>query len=61
MTLTYIQSVLHVGQAIQYRMWWMIVTVALAGVMEVFGWSARLWSSWSPQLLTPFEMQSVNR
>jgi len=50
-------SVLHTGQAIKYKMWWMIATAAFAGIMEVFGWSARLWSSQNPKLLTPFEMQ----
>ncbi|OJA20638.1 hypothetical protein AZE42_09914 [Rhizopogon vesiculosus] len=54
-----ISTILHMGQAIKYRLWWMIPTAALAGVMEVFGWSARLWSSYSPTLLTPFEMQLV--
>jgi hypothetical protein len=50
-------AVLHMGQAIKYRMWWMLPTATLAGIMEVFGWSARLWSSQNPKLLTPFEMQ----
>jgi len=50
-------SVLHMGQAAKYRMWWMIPTATLAGVMEIFGWSARVWSSQSPKLLTAYEMQ----
>ncbi|KAJ8582766.1 RTA1 like protein, partial [Rhizopogon salebrosus TDB-379] len=54
-----ISTILHMGQAIKYRMWWMLLTATLAGIMEVFGWSARLWSSQNPKLLTPFEMQLV--
>ncbi|KAG0700332.1 RTA1 like protein-domain-containing protein [Suillus ampliporus] len=54
-----ISTVLHMGQALKYRLWWMIPTAFLAGVLEVLGWSARLWSSRSPKLLTPYEMQIV--
>ncbi|KAJ8579749.1 RTA1-domain-containing protein, partial [Rhizopogon salebrosus TDB-379] len=54
-----ISTILHMGQAIKYGMWWMLPTATLAGIMEMFGWSARLWSSQSPKLLTPFEMQLV--
>ncbi|OAX38287.1 RTA1 like protein, partial [Rhizopogon vinicolor AM-OR11-026] len=54
-----ISTILHMGQAIKYRFWWMIPTACLAGIMEIFGWSARLWSSQSPKLLNAFEMQLV--
>ncbi|KIK24694.1 hypothetical protein PISMIDRAFT_678065 [Pisolithus microcarpus 441] len=40
-------------------MWWLIPTVVVAGILEVLGWSARLWSSISPTLLTPFEIQLI--
>ncbi|KAG1729969.1 RTA1 like protein-domain-containing protein [Suillus paluster] len=54
-----ISTVLHLGQAIKYRLWWMIPTAIFAGILEIMGWSARLWSSRSPKLLTPYEMQLV--
>ncbi|KAG0700331.1 RTA1 like protein-domain-containing protein [Suillus ampliporus] len=54
-----ISTVLHMSQAVKYRLWWMIPTATFSGVLEVFGWSARLWSSQSPELLTPYEMQLV--
>ncbi|KAG2124049.1 RTA1 like protein-domain-containing protein [Suillus clintonianus] len=54
-----ISTAIHMGQAFKYKLWWMIPTATFAGVLEIFGWSARLWSSRSPQLLTPFEMQLV--
>ncbi|KAG2344864.1 RTA1 like protein, partial [Suillus weaverae] len=54
-----ISTVLHLGQALRYKLWWMIPTATFAGILEILGWSARLWSSRSPKLLTPFEMQLV--
>ncbi|KAJ3919837.1 RTA1-like protein [Lentinula edodes] len=48
---------LHTGQAIYFRTWWTIPTMVFAGLLEVLGWSARLWSSKSPSLLSPYEMQ----
>jgi hypothetical protein len=37
----------------------MLPTATLAGILEILGWSARLWSSQSPKLITPYEMQLV--
>ncbi|KAG1873954.1 RTA-like protein [Suillus subluteus] len=37
----------------------MLPTATLAGILEILGWSARLWSSKSPKLITPYEMQLV--
>lgn len=54
-----ISTILHLGQALKFRLWWMIPTATLAGILEIVGWSARLWSSQNPRLLTPFEMQLV--
>ncbi|KAF8797441.1 hypothetical protein BYT27DRAFT_7237264 [Phlegmacium glaucopus] len=45
-------------QATFYRMWWLFPTIYLCGVLEVLGWSARLWSSFSPLLGSPFKSQS---
>lgn len=52
-----ISGVLHLGEAIKWRTWWMIPTMVLANVGEVIGWSGRLWSSRNPPLLDPFLMQ----
>ncbi|KAJ7503850.1 RTA1-like protein [Mycena galericulata] len=52
-----ISTTLHVGQAIYYRMWWLLFTACLCGVGELVGWSGRLWSSFSPSLDGPFMMQ----
>ncbi|OCH85658.1 RTA1-domain-containing protein [Obba rivulosa] len=52
-----ITTLIHVGQAVRYRLWWLFVTVVLAGISEILGWSGRLWSSINPDLLSPFLMQ----
>ncbi|KAG2356639.1 RTA1 like protein-domain-containing protein [Suillus spraguei] len=54
-----ISTAIHMGQALKYKLWWMIPTATVSGVLEILGWSARLWSSQRPELLTPFEMQLV--
>ncbi|KAG2099274.1 RTA1 like protein [Suillus discolor] len=36
-----------------------ISTATFAGILEILGWSARLWSSRNPKLLTPYEIQIV--
>ncbi|KAJ6536409.1 RTA1-like protein [Mycena vulgaris] len=55
-----LSTLLHVGQAIHYRMWWLFPTVCLCGVGELVGWGGRLWSSFSPSLHDPFMMQVVS-
>ncbi|KAJ7099860.1 RTA1-like protein [Mycena crocata] len=52
-----ISTILHIGQATYYRMWWLFPTACLCGVGELVGWSGRLWSSFSPSLGDPFMMQ----
>ncbi|KAF9027742.1 RTA1 like protein [Hymenopellis radicata] len=54
-----VSTTAHVGQAIFHRLWWAFPTICLAGVMEILGWSGRLWSSYSPSLNTPFQIQIV--
>ncbi|KAJ6534141.1 RTA1 like protein-domain-containing protein [Mycena capillaripes] len=52
-----ISTILHISQAIYWRMWWLLPTAALCGAVELLGWSGRLWSSISPLEDTPFLMQ----
>ncbi|KAJ7691544.1 RTA1 like protein-domain-containing protein [Mycena rosella] len=53
-------TILHLGQATYYRMWWLFPTVCLCGIGEILGWSGRLWSSFSPSFYNPFMMQIVS-
>ncbi|KZP31384.1 RTA1-like protein [Athelia psychrophila] len=52
-----LSTLIHAGQMVRYRMWWLIPTVLLAGVAEIIGWSARLWSSQNPVLKMPYVIQ----
>lgn len=53
----YILPALHTGQSLYHRLWWLLPTAVLAGLLEVLGWSARLWSSINPPNSNAFEMQ----
>ncbi|KAF8990476.1 RTA1 like protein-domain-containing protein [Cyathus striatus] len=52
-----ISTAVHTGQALYFRLWWLLPTACLCGTAELIGWGARLWSSISPLLDTPFKMQ----
>ncbi|KAK0184993.1 RTA1-like protein [Armillaria mellea] len=52
-----LSTIVHLAQAIAYRTWWWLGTAVLCGVLEILGWSARLWSSFNPGLKDPFAMQ----
>ncbi|KAI8990402.1 RTA1-domain-containing protein [Trametes punicea] len=56
-TLFALATVIHAGQALRSRLWWLFVTACFAGVGEVIGWVARLESSDSPYSLNPFIIQ----
>ncbi|KAJ7889478.1 RTA1-like protein [Mycena olivaceomarginata] len=38
-------TILHIGQATYYRMWWLFPTACLCSISEIIGWGGRLWSS----------------
>ncbi|KAI0303352.1 RTA1-domain-containing protein [Multifurca ochricompacta] len=52
-----VSCTIHIVQAIRFRLWWLFPTAVLCGLLEVIGWSGRLWSSKNPFLQTPFLMQ----
>ncbi|KAJ7136741.1 RTA1-like protein [Mycena epipterygia] len=54
-----LSTLLHIGQAIYYRMWWLLPTAAFCGVIELIGWAGRTWSSISPSFGDPYMMQIV--
>ncbi|KAI0048955.1 RTA1-domain-containing protein [Auriscalpium vulgare] len=54
-----ISTILHLGQAIRWRIWWLFPTAVLCGLLEVAGWSGRLWSSLNVDLRSPFMLQII--
>ncbi|KAJ7082297.1 RTA1-like protein [Mycena epipterygia] len=52
-----ISTLLHAGQAVYFRMWWLLPTACLCGVGELVGWYGRLWSSFSPDNGNAYLMQ----
>lgn len=53
-----LSTAMHTWQCVKYRSWWFLPTV-VTGMLELLGWSARLWLSKSPLALTPYEIQLV--
>ena len=49
--------VIHIGQSLFYRTWFMLPTAGFGGVLEIVGWAARLWSNKNVDLSTPFTIQ----
>ncbi|RDB15560.1 Uncharacterized protein C17G6.02c [Hypsizygus marmoreus] len=52
-----ISTVAHTVQAIYFRMWWLFPTICICGIVEVTGWSGRLWSSFSATNSDAFMLQ----
>ncbi|KAF9534640.1 RTA1-like protein [Crepidotus variabilis] len=52
-----VSTITHVAQAAWFRTWWLLPTAAFCGIIEILGWSGRLWSSISPFLEIPFQIQ----
>ena len=51
--------VVHLGQAIRYKMWYLIFTAVVAGHFEVIGWAARTYSHFQPGKLMPYLIQNI--
>ncbi|KAI0639449.1 RTA1-like protein [Trametes polyzona] len=54
-----LSTLVHVGQTIRYRSWWLIPTVVIAGCGEVTGWGGRAWSHYSVLNRDAYLMQIV--
>ncbi|KAI0778234.1 RTA1-domain-containing protein [Trametes elegans] len=52
-----ISAAIHLAEAVYFRMSWLFATAVFSGVAEIIGWSARLWSSYSPFSQDPYIMQ----
>jgi hypothetical protein len=49
--------VLHLGQALYFRLWWLIPSAVFSGILEVVGWGGRVWESKNPFSEKPFLLQ----
>jgi len=52
-----ISTLIHFGEAIYFKLWWLLPTTVFCGIGEIIGWSGRVWSSKSPLLKLPFLIQ----
>ncbi|TBU31275.1 RTA1-domain-containing protein [Dichomitus squalens] len=52
-----VSTIIHLVQAIRSRLWWLLITACLAGIGEILGWSARLWSNQNVSNIEPYIMQ----
>ncbi|EIW78506.1 RTA1-domain-containing protein [Coniophora puteana RWD-64-598 SS2] len=54
-----ISTFVHIVQSLRYRLWWLLPTIVLSGVLEIVGWSARLYAHWYFTEENPFIIQIV--
>ncbi|KAI0364848.1 RTA1 like protein [Pilatotrama ljubarskyi] len=59
LSLFVISTVLHFGQAIRTRTWWLLPTVVLAGSGEIIGWVGRTMSHYEPLDHNAYLIQTV--
>lgn len=52
-----LSTILHFGQALGSRRWYLIPTLVVGGLGEILGWAGRLWSSRNVLNITPFLIQ----
>ncbi|KAF9560672.1 hypothetical protein CPC08DRAFT_762590 [Agrocybe pediades] len=50
-------TILHVAQALRYRLHWLIYTVCLCGLVQLVAWGFRLGSSYQPSQQALFQLQ----
>jgi len=55
----FISTTVHLGQAIRYKMWYLLLTAVTAGNLEVTGWAARTYSHFYPGKLMPYLIQTI--
>ncbi|TFY57325.1 hypothetical protein EVJ58_g7088 [Rhodofomes roseus] len=54
-----VSTLLHAIQATRYRLWFLLYTACLAGILEIVGWAGREWSIFDILQMTPYLMQIV--
>jgi len=59
-TLFTISASIHLGQSIRYKLRYLLYTAVAAGLFEITGWTARLYSHYYPDQLGPYLVQTVS-
>ncbi|CCM06469.1 uncharacterized protein FIBRA_08734 [Fibroporia radiculosa] len=54
-----VSTLIHAFQVVYTRLWWLFPMACVAGILEIIGWSGRLWSSQNPLAKEPYLMQIV--
>ncbi|KAI0711086.1 RTA1 like protein-domain-containing protein [Fomitopsis betulina] len=54
-----ISTAVQAGQAAHSHLWWLFPTACTAGILEILGWAARIWSSHNDLAKNPYLMQIV--
>ncbi|KAF8662698.1 hypothetical protein AX16_001140 [Volvariella volvacea WC 439] len=52
-----LSTLIHGGQGLRYKTWFIFPTIFLGGIGEIMGWAGRLWSSNNVSHRTPFMIQ----
>ncbi|KAF9647550.1 RTA1-domain-containing protein [Thelephora ganbajun] len=52
-------TIIHLGQSIRYKLRYLLYTAVAAGLFEITGWAARLYSHYHPDKLGPYLVQTV--
>ncbi|KAH9917421.1 RTA1-domain-containing protein [Fomitopsis serialis] len=52
-------TIIHFIQALRYRMWFLLWTVVVAGILECVGWAGRLWSAYNVLASKAYTMQII--
>ena len=52
-----LSAAVHAVQAYRWKYWIVYPTLVLGALIEVLGWSGRLWSSQNPLFVEPFLVQ----
>jgi len=54
-----VSTIVHLGQTIRYKLRYLLFTAVAAGLFEITGWAARLYSHYHPDKLGAYLVQTV--
>jgi len=54
-----LSTIVHTAQVVRSRYWWLFPSAIFCGLLEIAGWSGRLWASQNPYIKPPVILQAV--